>query len=152
MAGRSTQRVRDGSPRLPERTSPPPAWNFVVLPQVQDRDEVMRRKGSGADPSMTECDDIALPGRSAVGAIVAVTGTLLGFALVWHIWWLAAAALAAAVALVIAIGFRSDTTETFPAGTITAVDAAFQTRRRAALAGVPVLAGDGRAGTGKGPA
>lgn len=122
--------------------SPPPAWNFAVLPDVQERDDFTRQKESGAAWSpAAHYEDVQLPRNNAAAVIVFITGTLLGFVLVWHIWWLAAAMLTAMIALVIWIGFRGDATETVPAEVIARVDGAFLARKRAALGNSAALAG-----------
>lgn len=114
--------------------SPPPAWNFAVLPEVKDRDDFTRQKEGGAawNPA-AQYEDVELPRNSAVGVIVFLTGTLLGFALVWHVWWMAAAMLAMIVALVIWIGFQGISTETVSAARVYSVDRDFLARKRAAL-------------------
>ena len=119
-------------------SSPPPAWNFALLPDVQERDDFTRQKEAGV-PAVAppQYPDIELPRSSAIGVIVLVIGTFLGFALVWYIWWLAAAMLVAVVALVIWIGCRNDTVETIPAAVVASHDRAFIARRQTAMVMAP---------------
>jgi cytochrome o ubiquinol oxidase subunit 1 len=74
-------------------SSPPPAWNFSVLPQVRDADAYWGMKQAGRDtsgaPSDAQWEAIHLPGQSAIGVFVSFFSVIAGFALVWHIWWLA---------------------------------------------------------------
>ena len=74
--------------------APPPHWNFATIPQVSARDAFAREKADGKPYVVpSEYRDIHLPPNTPAGVIVMVTTTLLGFALTWWIWWLAAVAL-----------------------------------------------------------
>src|SRR4029077_9500361 len=77
--------------------SPPPAFNFAVLPQVEGGDAWWRIKQRG-QPTEPHYEDIELPRNSATGFICAFFATFMGFALIWHIWWLVALALLGAFA------------------------------------------------------
>jgi cytochrome o ubiquinol oxidase subunit 1 len=50
-----------------------------------------------------------------MGPLIGATGLVLGFALVWHIWWMAIGALIAVLAIVILRGFSRATTRFVPA-------------------------------------
>lgn len=69
-------------------TSPPPFYNFATIPKVDTRDAFWELKQSGkAKPQKFE--DIELPKNTPLGFLVAMGAFVAGFALVWHIWWLA---------------------------------------------------------------
>src|SRR5205814_7802717 len=71
-------------------SSPPPAYNFAVLPEVNDREPLLDMKERGAvfkRPAAYQ--DIEIPKNTAVGVVVGGLSFLLGFAMVWQIWWLA---------------------------------------------------------------
>jgi cytochrome o ubiquinol oxidase subunit 1 len=74
--------------------SPPPPWNFAVLPQVQGTDaywgmkQAARQTAAEARPAYKP---IEVPRNTPVGVFIAFFSVLLGFALIWHIWWLAIA-------------------------------------------------------------
>ena len=73
-------------------SSPPPAYNFAVLPEIRDREPLLDMKERGTTwrrPAVYE--DIHMPKNSMVGVAVGGLAFVLGFALIWHIWWLAAA-------------------------------------------------------------
>jgi cytochrome o ubiquinol oxidase subunit 1 len=70
--------------------SPPPPWNFAVLPQVQGADAYSGMKQAGKRTAReADYEPIHLPRNSAVGVAIAFFSSFGGFALVWHIWWLA---------------------------------------------------------------
>jgi len=99
--------------------SPPPEYNFPVLPVVNDRDAFTAAKEFGtAYREPGEYVDIALPRNSAVGPLLGAFGLGIAFGLVWHIWWLVIACLLAAVGTIVASGFARDTTRTLPAGEV----------------------------------
>jgi cytochrome o ubiquinol oxidase subunit 1 len=105
--------------------SPPPEYNFAVIPVVQDRDAFtdMKRRGVNLQPALTYAD-IHLPRHSPAGFLIGGLGFLLGFALVWHIGWLAMAALLD-IAIVLIVQFSADEPERcIPAATVQHLEAA----------------------------
>jgi cytochrome o ubiquinol oxidase subunit 1 len=82
--------------------SPPPAWNFTALPQVDGLDafwQAKRRNGGTLASAPGEgAQPLELPRPSALGVVVAFFAFVGGFALVWHIWWLALLGLGGVVA------------------------------------------------------
>ncbi|MGC8491323.1 MAG: cytochrome o ubiquinol oxidase subunit I [Syntrophobacteraceae bacterium] len=86
--------------------SPPPIYNFAHIPVVDDIDAFMDMKEKGvAYKRPARYEDIEVPKNSGAGFIIGVLSFLLGFALVWYIWWLAACSAAAIAAAVIARSF-----------------------------------------------
>ena len=70
-------------------SSPPPAYNFAVIPAVGDREPFLEMKEKGtayARPSAYEA--IRMPSNTPIGVILGAFAFVLGFAIVWHIWWL----------------------------------------------------------------
>ncbi|OMZ12335.1 cytochrome o ubiquinol oxidase subunit I, partial [Burkholderia pseudomallei] len=83
--------------------SPPPAYNFATIPTVHALDEFAYRKERGLGIGKpAEYRDIHMPSNTSAGLFVGVFSLVLGFAAVWHIWWLAIAALAGILVTVIA--------------------------------------------------
>ena len=96
--------------------SPPPEYNFAVIPSVGGRDTFMARKLDGtAYTSPRRYEDIVMPRNSMIGAAITVAGAGGGFGLVWHIWWMAAGGLLLAMAAVIARSFVRNTERVIPA-------------------------------------
>ena len=72
-------------------SSPPPPYNFAVLPEVRDREPLAELKARGAlSTHPTVYEDIEMPLNSPVGIVIGGLAFVLGFAMVWWIWWLAA--------------------------------------------------------------
>jgi cytochrome o ubiquinol oxidase subunit 1 len=114
-------------------SSPPPPFNFAVLPRVEGRDAywTMRQRARqqtkpGAEPSYT---DIEMPRNSATGFICAFFATFLGFALIWHIWWMAIVAAVGAYATFVVFAWRDRTEYIIPAEEVARIDRANRSAR-----------------------
>nr|WP_314419217.1 cytochrome o ubiquinol oxidase subunit I [uncultured Erwinia sp.] len=70
-------------------SSPPAFYNFAVVPHVDSLDYWHEAKKKGLPPKPTRYEAFLMPRNSASPFVVSMIGTLLGFALIWHIWWLA---------------------------------------------------------------
>lgn len=106
-------------------TSPPPYYNFATIPQVTERDTFweMKQNKQNADH---KAEDIWLPKNSGLGVIIAAFALIGGFAIVWHIWWLAIIGLLGILASLI-IRLSQDETEYYiPSSEV----AAFETKHR----------------------
>jgi cytochrome o ubiquinol oxidase subunit I len=118
--------------------SPPPAFNFAVLPRIDGRDAYWRLKqralqqgDPGEEPSY---EDIELPRNSPTGFICAFFATIMGFALIWHIWWMVAVAFVGAFVTFVVFAWRDRTEDRIPADEVARIDRANRSARRAALA------------------
>jgi cytochrome o ubiquinol oxidase subunit 1 len=97
--------------------SPPPAWNFTQLPNVQGTDAYwqMKEEGMGRRMLSSSFVDLHLPHNTPVGVFMAFFAVILGFALIWRIYWLAAVGLAGAVAVALVQSWRTDREVRVPA-------------------------------------
>ncbi len=73
-------------------TSPPPFYNFAEIPVVTGRDAFATAKEQGGSTRGAAFHDIHMPRNTAAGLFVGGFSLVLGFALIWHIWWMAVAA------------------------------------------------------------
>ena len=91
--------------------SPPPPYNFAALPQVSGADAFWTAKHGmpSAAESEAAAETIAVPRNSSMGFVTAFFAVAFGFAMIWHIWWLAIAGLLGAVCLLLARAWRMDT-------------------------------------------
>jgi cytochrome o ubiquinol oxidase subunit 1 len=84
--------------------SPPPEYNFAVLPHVESLDAFWFAKQH--EPSTPESyEPIAVPHKSANGFVTAFFSVITGFALIWHIWWMAVLGLFCALITLLAFGW-----------------------------------------------
>lgn len=83
-------------------SSPPPAYNFAFTPVVHDNDAWWDMKKRGYSRPLSGYRPIHMPKNTGTGVILAALSTIVGFALIWYIWWLAAVGFFAL--LVVAIG------------------------------------------------
>jgi cytochrome o ubiquinol oxidase subunit 1 len=118
--------------------SPPPAFNFAVLPNVEGGDAYWNIKqlaqqpgGLGDEPAY---HDIEVPRNSATGFICAFFATFMGFALIWHIWWMVAVAFVCAYVTFVVFAWRDRTEDRIPAEEVARLDRANRQSRGAALA------------------
>ena len=90
-------------------SSPPPFYNFAVLPHVEELDQFWTDKEhKRAYKRHAHYADIHMPRNTGVGVFMGGFGTVLGFAMVWHIWWLAAFGLLGMVASFIARAYDTN--------------------------------------------
>ena len=76
--------------------SPPPLYNFAVVPHVHDRDAFWDMKEKGGNPNNqvthkgeVKYEDIHMPRNTAIGVFAGGITFFIGFGIIWHIWWLA---------------------------------------------------------------
>ncbi|WP_457913419.1 cytochrome o ubiquinol oxidase subunit I [Candidatus Gillettellia adelgis] len=73
-------------------TSPPPFYNFAIIPTIHDRDEFWYIKEKGeAYKKPAKYKPIHMPKNTSTGIIIAGFSLIFGFAMIWHIWWMASA-------------------------------------------------------------
>ncbi|WP_404402195.1 cytochrome o ubiquinol oxidase subunit I [Pelagibacterium halotolerans] len=137
IRGREANRDTTGDPwngRTLEwlAASPPAPYNFAVVPEVHSLDAFHEMKREGTAYRRPErYEDIEMPKNSGVGVVIGMLAGVFGFAMVWHIWWMA---VGAGLGMLVAIVVRAsqDETETvMPASEVKRIEDA----RFAALSG-----------------
>ncbi|KXJ51038.1 MAG: cytochrome ubiquinol oxidase subunit I, partial [Thalassospira sp. Nap_22] len=99
-------------------SSPPPAYNFAFTPVVHDLDAWADMKKRGYVRPTEGFLDIHMPKNTGAGFILAAISLVLGFALVWHIWWLVAASFIVLIVGAIAHTFNYDRDYHIPASEV----------------------------------
>ena len=118
--------------------SPPPAFNFAVLPLIEGGDaywsmkqSAIRQASPTGEPVYT---DIELPRNSPTGFICAFFATFMGFALIWHIWWIVVFAALGAFATFVVFAWRDEEEYVIPADVVARIDRANRSARSDMLA------------------
>lgn len=85
-------------------SSPPPFYNFAVLPHVEERDPFWAMKERGERPVRAPYKPIHMPKNSPIGFFIGLFSLILGFAMTWHMTALAITSLLGiAISLIIRI-------------------------------------------------
>lgn len=99
--------------------SPAPFYNFAVIPKVTDRDAFWATKRfESSQTKRHHYKDIYLPKNSPMGMYIGAAAFIFGFALIWHMWWMAALGFLAIITLMIIRSFDEDTEERIPAAEV----------------------------------
>jgi cytochrome o ubiquinol oxidase subunit 1 len=107
--------------------SPPPAWNFAVLPTVNGTDAYWAMKQKGIQPLVVDADEyhaIEVPRSNPTGVFLAFFSVGWGFAMIWHIWWLAILGLLGCITVGLLQAWRVDNETMFSAEDVAAVERA----------------------------
>jgi cytochrome o ubiquinol oxidase subunit 1 len=96
-------------------SSPPPQYNFAHTPVVHDLDAWYDMKSRGAQRPIEKFRPIHMPRNTGAGVILSALALVLGFAMVWYIWWLAAVAAIALLAVAVLHTFNYDRDYHIPA-------------------------------------
>ncbi|MFD1561374.1 cytochrome o ubiquinol oxidase subunit I [Paraburkholderia silviterrae] len=104
-------------------SSPPPSYNFAVIPHVSELDEFAHLKETGretVDVANTKYTDIHMPSNTSAGLFIGMFSLVLGFAGIWHIWWLAIAGFVGILATAIGYSFQKNEGYYIPAAKVRA--------------------------------
>ena len=103
--------------------SPPPVYNFATIPVVHELDAFTHMKETGQGlGKVAVYRDIHMPSNTSAGLFIGIFSLLLGFAGVWHITWLAVAAMVAIMATVIGRSFGDNDGYMIPAETVRRIE------------------------------
>jgi len=111
--------------------SPPPFYNFAVIPEVTTRDAYFEIKQNGGLPK-PKYEDIRMPRNTAAGIYVAAFAFIASFAFVWHINWLAIAGIVGVILCLIIRTFNEDTEYTITAAEVEKLEERRQKKHAAA--------------------
>ncbi|WP_181166270.1 cytochrome o ubiquinol oxidase subunit I [Mesorhizobium sp. B2-4-18] len=107
-------------------SSPPPAFNFAWLPHVENEEPYwsIKQRGIEEQGAGTEAayEPIEMPRNSPTGFVTAFFSTLIGFALIWHIWWLAIVGFIGAYATFVVFAWRDHGDYEIPADEVARID------------------------------
>src|SRR5271165_4206543 len=119
--------------------SPPPAFNFAAMPDVTGEEAywgIKQRAMARAELTpLPHYQAIEMPVNSPTGFVVAFFAVLTGFALIWHIWWMAAVGVAGAFATFVVFAWRDYDEYEVPAEEVARIDALRREAREDLVAG-----------------
>jgi cytochrome o ubiquinol oxidase subunit 1 len=113
-------------------SSPPPVFNFAVMPDVTSEDAYWAMKRRTKDEGVAKernYKSIELPRNSPTGFVCAFFATVMGFAMIWHIWWMVAAGFVGAFATFVVFAWRDHDEYEIPAREVARIDRANRAAR-----------------------
>jgi cytochrome o ubiquinol oxidase subunit 1 len=105
--------------------SPPPVFNFAILPKVDGEDPYWEQKQRAREHAAHDKPDyqaIEMPRNSPTGFVCAFFATIMGFALIWHIWWMVIVGAFGAFATFVAFAWRDHDEYLIPAAEVARID------------------------------
>jgi cytochrome o ubiquinol oxidase subunit 1 len=100
-------------------SSPPPFYNFAIIPDAGELDSFwFMKKNRVAYKKPEGYKKIHMPKNSSAAIILALFGTMLGFSLIWHIWWLVSISFVAMIVTWIVKSFDEDVDYYVPASDV----------------------------------
>lgn len=105
-------------------SSPPPSYNFAFTPRVHEGDSWWQMKQRGYERPLTGFLPIHMPKNTGAGIIIAGLSTVLGFALIWHMYLVAGVSFVAILAYTIAHTFNYKRDYYIPADEVVRTEAA----------------------------
>ncbi|WP_027571073.1 cytochrome o ubiquinol oxidase subunit I [Bradyrhizobium sp. WSM1743] len=107
-------------------SSPPPVFNFAFHPDVRGEDAYWAMKAHARQQSfeheVPEYQDIEMPRNSPTGFVCAFFATIMGFALIWHIWWMVILGGIGAFATFVVFAWRDHDEYVIPAEEVARID------------------------------
>ena len=106
-----------------ETASPVQFYNFAVLPKGEELDDFWARKQRGeAWVKPAKYEDIHMPRNTGTGVVIGIFSMVMGFAMVWHIWWMAILGLAGMIGTFIYRSFDKDVDYWVPAAEVERIE------------------------------
>ena len=103
--------------------SPPPFYNFAIIPEADERDPFWAMKhATRSESKKPEYKAIHMPKNTPMGMYIAGFAFVCGFALIWHIMWLALASFFGVIACIIIRLSDDDTDYYVPAAEVAKIE------------------------------
>lgn len=109
--------------------SPPPIYNFAITPVVDQLDPLWAIKRGLVPQPEKRYEDIHLPKNTPMGLYIGLLSLFFGFAMVWHIFWLAIASFVAILACMVIRLSGEDEHEVITAAQVQEMEAALLKRQ-----------------------
>jgi cytochrome o ubiquinol oxidase subunit 1 len=103
--------------------SPPPFYNYPVLPNVEGIDAFWQMKKRGLEQwRERQYRPIEIPRNSPTGFVTAFFAVVMGFALIWHIWWAVILGAIGAFVTFMAFAWRTEQEYELPADEVARIE------------------------------
>jgi cytochrome o ubiquinol oxidase subunit I len=118
-------------------SSPPPVFNYAALPEVHGEEPYWGIKQKAREQlhlrQEPEYEAIEMPRNSPTGFVTAFFATVMGFSMIWHIWWLVALGFVGAFATFVVFAWRDVDEYQVPAAEVARITRANRAARLQAL-------------------
>lgn len=105
--------------------SPPPFYNFAVIPYITSHEAFWDMKKQGWQPDKNY-RDIECFKNTGMGIYISIFAFLASFAIVWHVLWLILVGLVGVIACVIALSFDDELEYVLPAAEVAKMEKAYE--------------------------
>jgi cytochrome o ubiquinol oxidase subunit 1 len=120
--------------------SPPPVFNFAVMPDVTGEDAYWAiKRRAQEEQKEPDYKPIEMPRNSPTGFVCAFFATFVGFAMIWHIWWMVILGLIGAYATFVVFAWRDHDEYEIPAEEVARIDRANRAERRGLVSAAGAL-------------
>jgi cytochrome o ubiquinol oxidase subunit 1 len=103
--------------------SPTPFYNFAHTPKITSMEQHWENKERGrAYVQPAKYEDIHMPRNTSAGLFISVFGALMCFALIWHMWLVAAVGLAGAIVTFLLRSYDRDIDYYVPAAEVARIE------------------------------
>ncbi len=109
-------------------SSPPPHYNFAFTPMIHELDAWYDMKRRGYERPADGYRPIHMPGNTASGVLISGLALVMGFSMIWYIWWLAALAFVGLLAVAIGHTFFLDRDYVIPPDEVARTEAHWHER------------------------
>jgi cytochrome o ubiquinol oxidase subunit 1 len=104
-------------------SSPAPFYNFAHLPTITSLEQHWDDKESGrAYVQPSHYEEIHMPRNTAAGLVISLSGAVMCFALVWHMWAVAALGLIGAITTFVVRSYNRDIDYYVPAAEVERIE------------------------------
>jgi cytochrome o ubiquinol oxidase subunit 1 len=118
--------------------SPPPEFNFAVMPNVIGEEAYWGLKERAREQQritrpVPEYEDLEMPRNSPTGFVCAFFAVMMGFSLIWHIWWMLIVGFIGAYATLVVFAWRDQHERIIPKEEVARIDLENRAARNLAL-------------------
>jgi cytochrome o ubiquinol oxidase subunit 1 len=103
--------------------SPPPVYNYAVIPQITQRDQFWHDKRKQAGP--IDYEALRMPRNTAVPLLIGMLSFGFGFGMIWHMYWLVVVCALGIVTTIVARSTSDDHERTISAAKVKQIEESY---------------------------